>query len=69
MGVFIIKETSKINKICGFAGQIKSFRWPHLARGPYVVHAWIKITITIAPQAKKVLPIRLWHNNKTLRKY
>jgi len=27
-----IKETSKINKICGFAGPIKSFRGPHLAR-------------------------------------
>jgi hypothetical protein len=24
----------------GFAGQIKSLRGPHLARGPYVVHAW-----------------------------
>jgi len=37
--VFSIKERSKINKIWGFAGQIKSFCGPHLARGPYVVHA------------------------------
>jgi len=35
-GVFI-KETGKINKICNIAGQIKSFRGPHLACGPYVV--------------------------------
>jgi len=39
-GVFT-KERSKINKICGFEGQIKSFCGPHLARGPYVVHACI----------------------------
>ncbi len=38
-GVFII-ETSKIKRIWGFAGHIKSFRGPHLARGPCVVHAW-----------------------------
>jgi len=35
-GVFI-KETSKINKICSIAGQIKSFR------GLYVVHACFKL--------------------------
>jgi len=39
-GCFIIKETSKINKIWGFAGRIKSFRMPNLARGPYFVHSW-----------------------------
>jgi len=38
-GVFTQKR-SKINKIWGFAGQIKSFCGPHLAHGPYVVHAW-----------------------------
>ena len=26
----------------GLAGQIKSFHGPHLARGPYIVHAWVK---------------------------
>jgi len=38
----LIKERSKINKIWGFTGQIKSFRGPHLSRGPYVVHAWYR---------------------------
>ncbi len=38
-GVFI-KERSKI---WGFAGQIKSFCWPHLARGPYVLQREINI--------------------------
>ncbi len=37
-----IKETSKTNKIRGFKGNIKSFRGPHLARWPYVVHACFK---------------------------
>ena len=37
-----IKKTSLNRKILGFAGQIKSFRGPHLARGPYVVHAWYR---------------------------
>jgi hypothetical protein len=32
-----------MNKILGLAGQIKSFRGPDLARGPYVVHAWSKM--------------------------
>ncbi len=36
---------SKLNTIWGLAGQIKSFRWPHLARGPYVVHAFSKRTL------------------------
>jgi hypothetical protein len=38
-GVFT-KERSEINKIYGFVDHIKSFRGPHLARGPYVVDAW-----------------------------
>jgi len=42
MGVFA-KERSKIHKIWGFVGQIKSFCGPHLARGPYVVHAWVNV--------------------------
>jgi len=29
----------------GIAGQIKSFRGPHLARGPYVVHVWVRAVI------------------------
>ncbi len=33
--VFIIKQA----KIVGFSGQIKSFRGPHLACGPYAMHA------------------------------
>jgi len=37
-GVFIEEKS----KIWGFAGQIKSFCGPHLARGPYVVHAWTR---------------------------
>jgi len=40
-GVFF-KETSKLNKIWGFVGQIKSLRGPHLTRGLYVAHAWSK---------------------------
>jgi len=35
-----IKEGSKINKMWGFAGQIKSFR------GPYVVHACSILTLS-----------------------
>ncbi len=45
-GVFI-KETSKLNKIWGFVGQIKSFHGPHLTRRPYVVHAWLKIIVIL----------------------
>ena len=37
------QQTSFIYKILGFAGQIKSFRGPHLARGPYVVHACSRV--------------------------
>jgi len=44
-GVFI-KGRSKINKIWGFAGQIKSFRGPHLARRPYIVHACSKYWVS-----------------------
>ncbi len=29
----------------GFAGQIENFRGPHLAHGPYVVHAWSKQSV------------------------
>ncbi len=36
-----MKESSKINKILGFAGQNKSSHGPQLARGPYFVHASI----------------------------
>jgi len=39
--LLFIKQSSKIPKVeC--AGQIKSIRRPHLARGPYVVHAWVR---------------------------
>jgi len=34
------QRNKKNKKIWGFTGQIKSFRGPHLARGPYVVHTW-----------------------------
>ena len=30
-----------MNEILGFAGQLNSFRGPHLARGQYLVHAFI----------------------------
>jgi len=33
------QKSSQILVNLGFAGQIESFRGPHLARGPYVVHA------------------------------
>ena len=36
------KKRSKKRKILVFAGQIKSFRGSHLARGPYVMHACSK---------------------------
>ncbi len=42
-GVFI-KKRSKTNKIKGFRGQIKSFRGPHFALGPYVVHHWSRVS-------------------------
>jgi hypothetical protein len=37
-----MKEINLIHKILDFSRQItfKSFLWPHLARGPYVVHAF-----------------------------
>jgi hypothetical protein len=37
--MFIAKEASYKNQILGFAGQIEGFSGPHLAYGPYVVHA------------------------------
>jgi len=40
--VFLTKKETK--KTWGIAGQIKSFCGPHLARGPYVVHPWFKVT-------------------------
>ncbi len=47
---FFVTETSKINKKWGFAGQIKRFCGPHLACGPYVVHACSR---TLANKEKK----------------
>ena len=38
-----IKQTSWADEILGFAGPIRSFRGPHLAGGPYVVHPWVRL--------------------------
>jgi len=37
-----IKRDSQANIISRLGGQINSFRGPHLACGPYVVHPWFK---------------------------
>ncbi len=38
----------------GFFGSEKSFRGPLLARGPYVVHAWVNVNIIMHWQSKQV---------------
>jgi hypothetical protein len=38
-----MEETSYKTQDFGFAGQIKSFRRPHLTRELYVVHAWVRL--------------------------
>ena len=40
---FMYCKTYDIQSLLGSAGQISSLCGPHLARGPYVVHAWSKI--------------------------
>jgi len=56
---FLIKERSKINKIWGFAGQIKSFWGTHLAHSdwPYVVHAWGS---SLTMQIRKLEKNKVW---------
>ncbi len=57
---FLIKETSKINKIWGLAGQIKCFHGPHLACGPYVVHARLILT-----QIYNILRIEMFSSSQS----
>ena len=49
-GVFSSKQGELI-KFLGFAGHMKSFRGPHLALGPYVVHVCFRSSI----KAKSIL--------------